>query len=78
MDRESWDMADQGAFCCLKNKLSLSRSRDCLLTWSVCLFVLKMYVSPSITSLLLFGQLLRCADKCIVNIMRVYIERNNM
>ena len=25
-----------------------------------------------------FGQLLRCADKCIVNIMKVYTERNNM
>ena len=26
----------------------------------------------------LFGQLLRCAHKRIVNIMKVYIERNNM
>ena len=25
-----------------------------------------------------FGQLFRCAHKCIVNIMKVYIERNNM
>ena len=25
-----------------------------------------------------FGQLLRCAYKCIVNIMKVYIERNNI
>ena len=25
-----------------------------------------------------FGQLLRCAHKRIVNIMKVYIERNNM
>ena len=25
-----------------------------------------------------FGQLLHCAHKCIVNINKVYIERNNM
>ena len=25
-----------------------------------------------------FGQLLRCAHKCIVSIMKVYIERKNM
>ena len=36
-----------------------------------------MYVSSSL-HLVRFGQLLRCADKRIVNIMKVYIERNNM
>ena len=44
----------------------------------VCLFV-SLYVSSEL-HLVRFGQLLRCADKRIVNIMKVYayIERNNM
>ena len=36
-----------------------------------------VYVSSSL-HLVRFGQLLRCAHKRIVNIMKVYIERNNM
>ena len=36
-----------------------------------------MFVSPSIC-LVRFGQLLRYADKRIVDIMKVYIERNNL
>ena len=36
-----------------------------------------MYVSSSLHSYR-FGQLFRCAQKRIVNIMKVYIERNNM
>ena len=38
----------------------------------VCLFV------SSSLHLVRFGQQFRCADKRIVNIMNVYIERNNM
>ena len=41
-----------------------------------CLFVC-LFVSPSLC-LVRFGQLLCYADKCIVNIMKVYIERNNL
>ena len=57
--------------------IKLRRSRDCFLTWSVCLFVgcVSIYLS---LHLVRFGQLLRCADKRIVNIMKVYIERNNL
>ena len=36
-----------------------------------------MSVSPSF-NLIRVGQLLRYADKGIVNIMKVYIERNNL
>ena len=36
-----------------------------------------LYVSSSL-HLVRFGQLLRCAHKRIVSIMKVYIERNNM
>ena len=35
------------------------------------------FVRPSL-SLVRFGKLLRYADKRIVNIMKVYIERNNV
>ena len=42
----------------------------------VCLFVC-LTVSPSLP-LVGFGQLLRYVDKRIVNIMKVYIKRNNM
>ena len=45
---------------------------DFLLGLFVCLFV-----SPS-QHLVYFGKLLRYADKCIVNILKVYIERNNV
>ena len=34
-------------------------------------------VSPSLP-LVRFGKILRCSDKRIVNIMNVYLERNNM
>ena len=47
--------------------------RDCLLLG---LDVWKL-VSPSL-HLARYGQLLRCAYKRIVNLMKVYIERNNM
>ena len=36
-----------------------------------------VYIRSSLHSVR-FGQLLRCAHKRIVNIMKVYIERNNM
>ncbi len=42
------------------------------LSWFVCLFV------SSSLHLVRFGQLLRCADKRFVHIMKVYIERDNM
>ena len=42
----------------------------------VCLFV-SLFVSSSL-HLVRFGQLLRCAYKRIVNIMKVYIERNKL
>ena len=48
------------------------RSHDWLFTWFVCLFV-----SP-LLCLGRFGQLLRHANKRIVNIMKVYIEKNNL
>ena len=37
-----------------------------------------MFVCQLRASFTSFGQLLRCVRKCIVNIMKVYIERNNM
>ena len=37
-----------------------------------------MYVCQLSASFTYFGQLLRCAPKRIVNIMKVYIKRNNM
>ena len=48
--------------------IKLSLSHDSLCT---------LFVSPSL-SLGSFGQQLRYADKRIVNIMKVYIERNNL
>ena len=56
--------------------MNLRRSRDCILTWCVCMFVC-LCVSPSL-HLLRFGQLRLCADERIVNIMKVYIEWNKM
>ena len=58
---------------------TLRRSRDCLIlcvaVWVVgSVFV---YIIPSLHSAR-FGQPLRCAHKRIVNIMKVYIERDNM
>ena len=55
----------------------LWRSRDCLL---LCLAVwvdVFVCIRSSLHSVR-FGQLLRCAHKCIVKIMKVYIERKNM
>ena len=43
-----------------------------------CLFVCLFVTVSSHLHLVRFGQLLRCADKRIVNIMKVYTERNNM
>ena len=40
-------------------------------------FLVCLSVSPSLP-LVSFGQLLSYADKCFVNIMKVYIERNNL
>ena len=40
-------------------------------------FLLGLFVSPS-PPLVRVGQLLRYADKRIVHIMKVYIERNNL
>ena len=45
-----------------------------------CMFIfhiLNANFSPSL-SLVIVGQLLRYADKRIANIMKVYIERNNL
>ena len=42
----------------------------------ICLFVCQLLASFS--NIVPSGQLLRCADKRIVNIMKVFIERNNM
>ena len=41
------------------------------------LYFVSLFVSPSLP-LVSFGQLLHYADKRIVNIMKVYIERNNL
>ena len=49
-------------------------SHDWLFTWFVCLFV----CCQSFASFSSFGQPLRYADKRIVNIMKVYIERTNL
>ena len=46
---------------------------SCLVRLSVCLFVCQ-----SLVTFRLFRQLLRSADKRIINIMKVYMERNNM
>ena len=53
----------------------LTRSRDCFCFYVKCVFVCQL--RASFTS---FGQLLGCAHKRIVNIMKVYIETftNNM
>ena len=56
------------------------RSRDCFLTWSVRRYVCMcvcLYVSASL-HLGSFWQLLRCADKRIDNIMKMYIEWNKV
>ena len=45
---------------------------DFLLCQFGCVFVCQFLASVSS-----FGQLLRCADKCVVDITKVYIERNN-
>ena len=37
-----------------------------------------MFVCLFVWHLVRFGQLLRSADKRIVNIMKVYVKRNNM
>ena len=56
--------------------IKLRRSSNSLCTLFVCSFVC-LFVSP-LFSLGHFGQLLRYADKRIVNIMKVYIKRNNV
>ena len=61
--------------------INLRRSRDGPLTWSVYMFVCLFVRYVSVLSVLhsvRFGQLLCCADKHTVNIMKVYIERNDM
>ena len=42
---------------------------DFLLGWSICLSAVRSL------PLVRFGQLLRCADTCIVNILKAYIKR---
>ena len=54
---------------CLNPYINL-RSHSCLVCLDVCLCV-RLYVSSSL-HLVRFGQLLLCADKRIVNIMKVY------
>ena len=55
---------------------------DFLLGLFVCLFFwFPLYVSSSVSPSLpvvRFGQILRYADTCLVNIMKVYIERINL
>ena len=53
--------------------LNLRRSRDCLRS------CVRSFVWSSVDSIhsVRFGQLLRCAHKRIVNIMKVYMERKN-
>ena len=59
--------------------------RNLLLTWfvcpcvrlPVCLFVKKYVLDRSSLHLVRFGQLLRCTDTCIVNIMKVCINMYN-
>ena len=53
--------------------LNLRRSRDCLCS---CVRSFVCSLLDSIHSVR-FGQLLRCAHKRIVNIMKVYMERKN-
>ena len=55
------------------NVYDLRRSRDCF-----CLYVKSVFVCQLRSSFTSSGPLLRCAHKRIVNIMKVYIERNNM
>ena len=50
---------------------------DFLLGYSVCMLVC-LFVSPSSLNLVRFGHILRYAGNRIVNIMKVYIERNNL
>ena len=53
--------------------INLRRSRDCLRS------CVRSFVWSSLDSIhsVRFGQLLRCAHKRIVNIMKVYMERKN-
>ncbi len=51
---------------------------DFLVGLLVCMFVCQSVVSPTRPLLRRFGQILRYADKRIVDIIKVYIERNNM
>ena len=45
---------------------------------SVCVFFVRDVSVLSVLHSVRFGQLVRCADKHLVNIMKVYIERNDM
>ena len=54
------------------NLLKLRISHDLRFT-----LLVSVSISPSFR-FILFGKLLRYADKRIVNILRVYIERNNL
>ena len=58
--------------------INLSRSRDCIILLAVCGWVGLNFDSQLRASFTYFGQLLRYAHQCIVNIMKVYIERNNI
>ena len=51
---------------------------DFLVGLLVCMFVCQSVVSPTHPLVRRFGQILRYADKRIVNIMKVYIVRNNL
>ena len=61
---------------CLLYTIDFLLSLGLFVCFYVCLFV-SLFVSSSL-HLVCFGQLLRCADKRIVKIMKMYIERNNM
>ena len=59
---------------CEMISIHLRWSHGCLSVYiNVCVFVCQLRASFTY-----IGQLLRCAHKSIVNIMKVYIERNNM
>ena len=57
--------------------INLRRSRDCRVIWLCVGMFVGMFVGVS-ASFTYFGQLLYTAHKRIVNIMKVYINRNNI
>ena len=73
--RSPWHLCKNGRGGVIHNLQYIKMSHDCFCLYVVCVFVCQLRASSTY-----FGQLLRCAHKRIVNIMKVYlhIERNNM